>query len=138
MMTDNIGPVLTAEEWAEVRAPNAGMQDGNLAQSFERGSSYIDTHFWDDEQRKSAPILIALANAALPDTDPRKITREWVKALRAAAFALREQPLGVSDDWRHMDATWANLGGAQRARHEASALALSALAAALESYLPPE
>jgi hypothetical protein len=122
--------VLTPDEWARLATGDFyGSGDGGV---------YVGAHTGGDmEVGHRYHALVALANAALPDTDPRKITRERVKALRAAAFALREQPLGVSDDWRHMDATWANLGGAQRARHEASALALSALAAALESYLPP-
>lgn len=68
------------------------------------------------------PRLIALANAALPDPDPRKITREWIEVIRAAA---RDAVCGIED---------ASLVQAAE-RH---AMALTAIADALESYLPPE
>ncbi|MEP6618792.1 MAG: hypothetical protein ABJE47_05740 [bacterium] len=59
-----------------------------------------------------APDLIALANHGLPDNDPRKITREWIDVLKRAA------------------------DGGQRSGTDHEVLEL--LAAALESYLPPQ
>ena len=68
------------------------------------------------------PGTIALANAALTDDDPRKFTRDTVRALRAAIDRLEPgQPKAVIE---HAEA-WLR---ATLVRH----------AAALESYLPPE
>lgn len=70
------------------------------------------------------PEVIALANAALPDGDPRKITREWIATLR--------QP--HADDcmmWALSDyagAQQCNCGGDEK---------LYAIADVLASYLPP-
>jgi hypothetical protein len=68
--------------------------------------------------------LIALANAALPDDDPRKITRDRIKLMRDAGGSILSahaeycvgEECGCHDDMR----------------------ALDAFAVALESYLPPE
>lgn len=66
-MSEKIEPALTSQQWAEVES-----YDGPL--------------FYDEAIQncppESLPYLIALANAALPDSDPRKITREKVDALR--------------------------------------------------------
>lgn len=60
--------------------------------------------------------LIALANAALPADDPRKITREKVRDLHATLDALERDGFGLN----------------------IAIPSLRTLAAALESYLPPE
>lgn len=66
--------------------------------------------------------LLAICNAALPADDPRKITREWVVALRAEAergeYAER---VGDNAGFSAIDPSLARQ-----------------IAAALESYLPPE
>ncbi len=67
---------------------------------------------------------IAVANYDLPDDDPRKIVPEWIKILR-------EPHSPECSMWWHTDypdAQSCNCGGDQR---------LSAIANALESYLPP-
>lgn len=63
------------------------------------------------------PALIALANAALPDGHPAKITREWVALLREVALTHEAES---GDDW-HDDVA-----------------PIRAIADALESYLPPD
>jgi hypothetical protein len=73
-----ITPALTLEEWTAWHSPN----DPPIS---ERGVSYIGE--WAD----SYPALIALANAALPGDDPRKITRSTVIDLRMAASSLRHE-----------------------------------------------
>lgn len=122
-MTDKIEPALSAEEWKKARdegathhdecfwldnrfSVSASLYDGELIIATENGNSVgsID--------RPAA--LIALANAALPDSDRRKITREKIAVIRQCAF----------DNLPY-------LAGAV-------AKAMVEFADALESYLPPE
>lgn len=107
-MTDRIEPALSAAEWA--------------AKSIGGGDAYIDTddtvviqNGHDDARfdAKEAPGIIAFANDILPDSDRRKITREWVDALRDAAGPF--MPVDAAE---------------QAARFRS-------IADALESYLPP-
>jgi hypothetical protein len=65
--------------------------------------------------------LIALANAAMNDEDPRKFTREHVVALRSATEELARDYDAVATDAR-----------------SARAGLLDDLADAIESFLPPE
>ena len=62
-MTEPIEPALTPAEW--------------------RKFNPRDIHTLDIVERPE--ILVAIGNFALPDSDPRKITRETVKRLRALA-----------------------------------------------------
>lgn len=57
-----------------------------------------------------------MANDLLPDGDQRKITREWVRSIRTTADALEHDGYGS-----HL-----------------AVPRLRVIAAALESYLPPE
>ena len=66
------------------------------------------------------PSFIAKHNAALPDSDRRKITREWVTALRQIAQAIEDADVMETE---------------VPPEH---APVLRAFANALESYLPPE
>lgn len=95
-MTDKIKPALTAEEWERVRQTPGGAAD-------------YDDAVGDSPETRA--YLIALNNDALPDSDPRKITRADVDNLRGILSG---------DAWAvaKSDIRW--------------------LAAALESYLPPE
>lgn len=63
-MTDKIEPALTPEEW----------RDTDRAMRQHVGAL--------PERADDLAQVIALANAALPDSDPRKITREDVRACR--------------------------------------------------------
>lgn len=82
-MTDSIPPALTPEEWASGRdsntldftegspLPNAG----NLHVTYDSGYALVLV------PESELPAMFALANAALPDDSPYKITREHVLAL---------------------------------------------------------
>lgn len=106
-MTEKIEPALTAEGW---RLSSAAERPEHALGSL-RGLFPSDEYF----DAADLPAVIALANAALPDSDPRKITRERVAAIRTAAEGSR----------RHYNA-------------EPFANALRDFANALESYLPPD
>jgi hypothetical protein len=104
--------VLTPDEWARL-APGDFYGSGD-------GGVYVGAHTGGDmEVGHRYHALVALANAALPDTDPRKITRARVDALRDVAREIDAEnksmitSLGWADDF------------------------LLALADSLESYLPP-
>jgi hypothetical protein len=119
-MTDRIEPALSADEWkASSFKLGAEWWDGTV--SGDEESVHIESGT--DPQESAGPIrgprlasLIALANAALPDSDPRKITRARVDALRFAASSLRHECGSDDEDARDVEA----------------------IADALESYLPPE
>ena len=81
-----IAPALTPEEWA--RAGNAQElsfgADGWVTAKASRTDAYRDGAL-NVKASDRLPALIALANAALPDDDPRKITREWIDRMRRAS-----------------------------------------------------
>jgi hypothetical protein len=97
-MTDRIEPVMTADDWAH--ALKVGLR--------EYDSAVADTPW-------HCAYVIALNNAALPSTDPRKITRERIEHIR--------DMLGADSSW-----TGASDEDFARAQHILDALA---------SYLPP-
>lgn len=131
-MTDTLKPepALTPDDWIAVRGGRfvrSGVGSGTSsdrdhvhAVMVAAGGRMIFPEGIAGSVVHSPERLIALANAALPDTDPRKITRETVSALRIAAIAL------------DMDAAAFDVD------NNAHAQAVRALAAALASYLPPE
>lgn len=86
-MTDRIVPALTPEEWANA--------DPTSLHGFDDGGIYVNMGRTIDERDVSGrpAALLALANAALPDDDPRKITREWLNSLRSLAADLPEPEL---------------------------------------------
>ena len=100
-----IEPVLTREEWERVARDDSRVTLAFPAEGPDLPNERIMiTAEW-------APDMIAIANHGLPDSDPRKITREWIDLLnRAARGAIR---------------------------NSADVRALTLVAAALESYLPP-
>ena len=103
-MDETIEPVLSVEEWERVAKDDVRITLPFPAESADLPDERIMiTVEW-------APDVIALANHGLPDTDPRKITREWIELLIRAAR---------------------DGAPAEQAR------ALEAMAAALASYLPP-
>lgn len=114
-MTDRIEPAIPAEHWR------------NLAALGERGPRLA---LWDEfttsERKPDMPAVIALANAALPDDDPRKITREWVTLLRFVADCSERDSIALYNERE------ADKDGSQ------AIASLRAMAAALESYLRPE
>lgn len=114
-----IDPALSAKEWATPHAERltffACVMDGGITFGDGSVAPKIGIHV----EREDVPAIMALANAALPDDDPRKITRARMQAVRAA---LAEQFVDLSEDQWTSDAT----------------KELTVLLAALESYLPPE
>jgi hypothetical protein len=113
-MSEKIEPALSAEEWKAGRFGDqsqfveiSGVGDLDVANEDRYSGQVVD-----------AVKVIALANAALPDSDPRKITREKILLVRSAI--VHEPYAGSSSP---------NPDGAA---------ALQAFADALESYLPPE
>lgn len=102
-MTDTpIEPALHPDEWAF-------WGRGPYSEEVMR-----DVLRWSMARGVTFPGLIALANAALPDTDARKITRATVVNLYGLSALIRKMGMAIDADQ------------------------LEAHAAALESYLPPE
>jgi hypothetical protein len=112
----SIEPALTAEEWVRARAFLPFRDPRNVAEL---------THA--PKGRLAAEI--ALANDALPDTDPRKITRDFVFDMRETA-ALARDALAVYG----APATWGNAPRSLLVIIERAEAHVHALA----SYLPPE
>lgn len=121
-MDDRIEPALTAAKWAEVRAPRS---------EAEQRLGWAEAEVQHDTTSRAG--LVALANHFLPDSDRRKIRREWLSDLRIAQNEAQ-------------DAAWRScMNGepgkpcdeCQRAVDGFKAR-LQHIADALESYLPPE
>jgi hypothetical protein len=121
-VTDPITPALTAEEWAAWKEGRGAGETLFLVNV----NSGPDDPVWGQSFSAHPPAaLIALANAALPDDDPRKITREKLVALRdCLAMA------GLAND----DRCVSDKEFADARRYDALATTLTD---ALESYLPP-
>jgi hypothetical protein len=94
-MSEKIEPALTPEQW---KIAHTGAID--VCGLYYQGDG---------------AMAIAIINAELPDTDPRKITREWIQHLRTASDRVEDLE-GDGTVWR----------------------ALDRIADALQSYLPPE
>jgi hypothetical protein len=77
-MTDRIEPALTPEQWIEHRE---ALNDD--------GYGYQAVPYWEGLAGQAGAI--AVANDLLPDSDPRKITRERITLLRDPAYRETEQ-----------------------------------------------
>lgn len=119
-VTDPIEPALTAEEWAKGTPGVYGWDDGGVFIDWRTYSREIDRP---SVERPHA--IIAALNAALPDSDPRKITQEKVARLRAAEV----HAAGCAVLVEHSDYN-------PSCDCQEGAFAAS-FADALESYLPP-
>lgn len=130
-MSEKIEPALTPEEWTPLPDGSFGVvcddetvvdvildacvgfeEDGETA-IHGTGLRIADTAIIVEADDLAA--VIALANAALPDSDPRKITRERVEDIRNALGA---------------DETWTGTSEQTFAR-------IQQFLNALEAYLPP-
>lgn len=122
-MSDAIDPALDAEEWRVRRfeplsEPALSVHDDGDGIEFVthddsgRMTGKYKIEYWSPDDHAG---VIALLNSGLPDTDPRKITREWVREIRGAA-----RDYALPDGFLH------------------SGDVLNRIADALESYLPPE
>jgi hypothetical protein len=91
-MNETVEPAMSEAEWEAGRVSRAdetlvGFEHDGSPFTFQcvgqqaelaNGALVVSRTIWGP---RSIPALIALANAALPVDDPRKITREWVAAL---------------------------------------------------------
>jgi hypothetical protein len=102
-MSDKIEAALTSDEWKALQWSEFAAADMIAASRV----PFADRPL----------AIIAILNAALPDSDPRKITREWIQSIRDSADA-------VDGEW-----------GVGKGDHPI-AIRLAAIADALESYLP--
>ncbi|MDB4914066.1 MAG: hypothetical protein JWM95_1710 [Gemmatimonadetes bacterium] len=107
-MTDRIEPALSAEEWRALQSVKIGSSAYALD---EISRSTVSQERSDNE---CSVALIAVLNAALPDSDDRKFRSHWIEWLRTEADILKRAGAG------------------------AGALCANEIADALESYLPPE
>ena len=117
-----IAPALTPEEWREKLAVRAdGTALWPISITFLSALHIQITRDIDFTAEKPATLtaLIALANAALPDDDQRKITRTKLDLLREAAEMISQEYDAPGND-------------------STMVVGLRALADALASYLPPE
>lgn len=122
-MSEKIKPALTEQEWRDGRVQFVGLpelvfhDDGDGMEFVVRApdGTISEKLKFSLAPDVDLPALIALANASLPDSDPRKITREWVRELR-----------GVAEDYEYR--------GLDPNPYDT----LRGIADALESYLPPE
>ena len=127
-MTDDVRdilPALSAEEWAkrEIRRSDADVTVWariepvvGLQVEFVYGGSY------GAKDVANIAAIIALANAAMNDEDPRKFTRATVDALRLLLDFCHEKHVGF---------------GGWYEEHAAALPPVDDLADAIESYLPP-
>lgn len=116
-MSEKIEPALTAEQWAEIQSAPIESDDlyplAPVARCEVLAKIVGFAAYSDDAWYIPDPVAaIAACNAALPDDDPRKITREKLDDLRAG--------LDVGEDTRNDES------------------AARAFLDALESYLPPD
>lgn len=107
-----IEPALSAEEWARAMSPGRPVFVGTPnAISDAIGDRILDNYgHFEGLSDGDAPALIALANAALPDDDPRKITHQMIDDIRESMDYIEVE--------RHIET-------------------IGRIADALESYLPP-
>ena len=138
-MREEIAPALSADEWlgqpvdvglglVKLYLDDSSTHATDDTEVLGYGPVYLRAmwHSANDEHTLShMPAIIALANAALPDDDPRKLTRAKVRMLRVAADVL--DALAKDTDVR--------AAGVERLM---AAAYLRNHADALESYLPPE
>jgi hypothetical protein len=121
-----IKPALSVESWASLRAYQNHAQLAVLALEggHDHGVPPLALDGSNEAERNSIAYAAAIAalNAGLPDSDPRKITREKITAIRTSADAFYVDNDGLRDADRD---------------DVIASLAVQA-ADALESYLPPE
>jgi hypothetical protein len=125
-MSGKIEPALTAGQWGPMppRVANYTLSNGAIVHLGPREIGIQDN--WGEAAAAPLAAVIALANHALPDSDPRKITRTQINALRFAAVALREKGEKML------------AAGISPGIEDEQAFTVDKLADALESYLPPE
>lgn len=128
-MSEKIPPALSAEDWT-IMSADGGTSTEEV--TVEIDSAALVVRDWHGDGQRTTqtnqvtvpaqllPAVIALANIALPDGDPRKLTREGVAAIRKMAD-------DVFDDETSLTAA-----------EVAHTKLVLRMVDALESYLPPK
>ena len=95
-MSDELKPALSAEEWARIAIPTPITAPGRSVrvEVVDAGLLIGPREFIG---RDDVPALIALANAALPDDSPYKITRDDVTILDQLVCVI-PNGVGLGDD----------------------------------------
>lgn len=122
-----LGPALSEKEWRDI-ATNRSVASQIV------GDRVMDRYgYFESVNRGDEPALIAACNALLPDSDPRKITRDKVNALR--------EMVSYIDAPHEAAVRFARMDGIDDPSEDLSTVEagrwLWRLADALESYLPP-
>jgi hypothetical protein len=117
LVATEIRPALAPEEWARRRSGPISVH--HMAD----GDALVITHGKDTSIRSTEELcaLMALANDALPDGEPRKITRAWVTRIQTMSDLIADlaQRAPSSEFLRHEAHLW------------------SEMAQGLEALLPP-
>lgn len=113
--TETIQPALTPDEWDSLSFWEPSGSDCSDVFEIDQGTivaGHTSRHEYYEFRRFTA--IMALANAALPDDDPRKITRERVEALRIAMeyWQPRDGDGVAWDEYRAVHATLRDLHSA--------------------------
>lgn len=117
-MGSEITPALTADDWQDAR------EIGEL-QLFVMNTAGIPAHLLPARHGYRHGMMLALANYALPDGHPLKITREDVEALREAGNWFTKWSSDTDTD-------------AERVAFNARGFGLIHVADKLAALLPPE
>jgi hypothetical protein len=117
MPKTTVAPAITRDEWRDQRKTYGRGEHRNdiaLVWDFDPKDGWLRSVVLDIEyggnacqiRRETLPALLVLANHALPNDDPRKITHEMVAALQheISKKCERMEAAPVSGQWPHMDA----------------------------------
>ena len=125
IMTEEIRPALAPEEWKHRRSGAVSLDTAGIEE-------YVVIEGTEGETVKVSGVedifaLISLANDALPETDPRKITHAWLSRVEAIrdlilAGAVQGDP-GLTPYRRELASAWDQMSSVLRAilppeRHE--------------------
>jgi hypothetical protein len=130
-----IEPALSAADWRAHRGASPQKHFGDLVLEVTAGEVWIEQLRGGNRATKAERLqyvqlradtlfaVIAMANAALPPDDPRKITRQTIADLSEQALAF---------------AHFVSLDSTYRGERDEVMFRVNQLIEALESYLPPE
>lgn len=137
MTTNDITPALSAGEWERLRAYTGSSysmftSDWQLTAYLAMSRHEADSAGLPSPESRTPHVLLALANAALPDGDPRKITREDVRRIYEAIADAKDQ------QYRHINFAANDTNREMWDMWETKARLLAEVTAKLAALLPPE